>query len=157
MKTIVREDGIGEKLWFYGGGAHLWKVTAEETNGAVAVFEDNLERGKMTPLHAHPDTDEIIYVLEGEILLHTVGPARKVGQGGVVCNPRGAPHAFIVTSERARILAIVTPGTGSEEFFRKASVPGETGPVDFAKVGAAAVETGATVILGPPPFAKPTA
>jgi hypothetical protein len=47
----------------------------------------------------------------------------------------------------------MTPGSVGA-FYRNASVPGESGPVDFAKVGEAARATGATVILGPPPFAK---
>jgi quercetin dioxygenase-like cupin family protein len=155
MKTIVRADGEGEKLSFYGGGVHTWKVVAEETSGLVGMFEDTLERGKTTPLHTHPESDEIIYVLEGEIAIHADGEPRRVGQGGVVLNPRGVPHAFVVTSERARILAITTPGGPIEAFYRKASQPGVDGPVDFGKVGAAARETGATIILGPSPFAKP--
>jgi quercetin dioxygenase-like cupin family protein len=155
MKTIVRTDGEGERLWFYGGGVHTWKVTAEETHGALAILEDTLERGKTTPLHAHPGSDEVVYVLEGEILIHAEGNARTVGPGGVVINQRGVPHAFVVTSERARILAIMTPAAEAEAFYRKASTPGASGPVDFGKVGAAAKETGATVILGPPPFGKP--
>lgn len=155
MKTIVRDEGEGEKLWFYGGGVHTWKVTAEQTQGAVGMFEDTLERGKTTPLHQHPESDEIIYVLEGEILVHDNGSPRTVSAGGVVINPRGVPHAFVVTSERARILAIVTPASAVEPFYRHASTPGESGPVDFAKVGQAAKTTGATVIMGPPPFAAP--
>lgn len=155
MKTIVRNAGEGERLWFHGGGVHTWKVTAEETQGALGVLEDFLEGGKTTPLHSHPDSDEVVYVLEGEILVHDGGNPRTVGAGGVVINPRGVAHAFAVTSERARILSIMTPATQTESFYRKASTPGESGPVDFAKVGLAAKETGATVILGPPPFAKP--
>jgi quercetin dioxygenase-like cupin family protein len=155
MKTIVQNDGEGEKHWFSGGGVHTWKVTAEQTQGMLGIFEDTLERGKTTPLHAHPESDEIVYVLEGEITIHNEGNPRTLGKGGVVFTPRGVPHAFVVTSERARILAIVTPAEHVESFYRKASVPGESGPVDFGKVGAAAKETGATIILGPPPFAKP--
>ena len=155
MKTIVHDGGEGEKLWFHGGGVHTWKVCAEDTQGAIGMFEDTLERGKTTPLHTHPESDEIVYVLEGEILVHAQGSPRTVGKGGVVLNPRGVPHAFVVTSERARILSIVTPATQVEAFYRKASTPGESGAVDFGKVGAAAKETGATVILGPPPFARP--
>ena len=26
--SIVRADGEGEKLWFYGGGVHTWKATS---------------------------------------------------------------------------------------------------------------------------------
>ena len=155
MNTIVTDAGEGEKLWFSGGGVHTWKVKAEETQGGLGIFEDTLERGKTTPLHVHPDSDEIVYVLEGEILIHAEGNPRTVGKGGMVFNPRGVPHAFVVTSERARILAIVTPAARIEAFYRGASTPGESGATDFAKVGAAAKETGATVILGPPPFARP--
>ena len=155
MKTIIRNDGEGEKLWFYGGGVHTWRVTAQETQGMVAILEDLLERGKTTPLHTHPESDEIVYVLEGEILAYANGNPRTVGKGGVLFNPRGVPHAIVVTSERARVLSIISPATQAEAFYRKASTPGESGPVDFGKVGAAAKETGATVILGPPPFAKP--
>jgi quercetin dioxygenase-like cupin family protein len=154
MNTLVREAGEGEKLWFHGGGVHTWKVTAEETEGQLAMFEDVLERGKNTPLHRHPESDEVIYVLEGEILIHAEGAGRAVGAGGVVINRRGVPHALLVTSERARILLIITPGARTESFYRTASTPGDSGTVDFAKVGAAAKETGATVILGPPPFSK---
>jgi quercetin dioxygenase-like cupin family protein len=152
MNTIVRDDGEGEKRWFYGGGVQTWKVTAEQTNGALSMFEDTFERGKTTPLHAHPESDEIVYVLEGEILIHNGGNPRTVGKGGVVFTPRGVPHAFVVTSASARILGIVTPGARIESFYRQASTPGESGPVDFGKVAAAAKETGLTNIMGPPPF-----
>jgi quercetin dioxygenase-like cupin family protein len=155
MNTLIREAGEGEKLWFYGGGVHTWKVTAAETAGSVAVLEDVLEQGKTTPLHTHPDSDEVVYVLEGELLIHADGNPRVVGPGSVIVNPRGVPHAFLVKSERARILSIITPGARTESFYRSASTPGESGPVDFGKVGQAAKETGATVILGPPPFSKP--
>ena len=73
MKTIIRDSGEGEQLWFYGGGLHTWKVRAEETNGEVSIFEDTLERGKTTPLHSHPEHDEILFVIEGEILAHADG------------------------------------------------------------------------------------
>jgi hypothetical protein len=109
------------------------------------------------PRLGHPESDEIVYVLEGEILVHAEGNPRKVGAGGVAINPRGVPHAFVVTSERARMLVIITPATQTEKFYRRASASGEAGPVDFGKIGEAARETGATVILGPPPFAPVTA
>ena len=69
--------------------------------------------------------------------------------------PRGLPHAFMVTSPETRFLTIQTPGT-DEQFYRLASEPAPAGsgpiPVDFDRVRAAAMETGAIEILGPPPF-----
>src|SRR6187200_1712653 len=104
--SIVRADGEGERLWFYGGGVHTWKATAEETNGAFLIFEDSLTRGKTTPLHRHPDQDEVVYVIEGEILHSGDGVERRVTRGATIVTPRGVPHAFVVVSETARILVV---------------------------------------------------
>ena len=56
--AIIRNEGEGERLWFYGGGLHTWKATAEETDGAFLLFEDLMSEGKTTPLHAHANEDE---------------------------------------------------------------------------------------------------
>ena len=159
MKTVevtVRADREGDQRWFCGGGLHTWKATAEETGGAFLIFEDDLDAGKVTPLHRHPDADETFYMLEGEILLHVAGAEnRPLQAGGIAIVPRGIPHAFMVTSGRARMLCLQTPGSG-EAFYREASEPVTAGqsapPIDFDRVRAAAASTGAIVLLGPPPF-----
>src|SRR5215471_11265888 len=110
LAPIIRAPESGERRWFFGGGVHVWKVRAADSGGALMLFEDELVRGKCTPWHRHPESDETIYVIEGEISVHHDGREQAVGAGGVVVNPRGVPHAFRVTSERARLLCIVTPG-----------------------------------------------
>lgn len=154
---IVRAAGEGERRWFYGGGLHTWKATAEEAGGAFLFFEDHMAAGKMTPFHAHPDADEVFYVLDGEIVVHADGAEHKIGEHGFAVAPRGLPHAFMATAE-TRLLCVQTPGTG-QAFFRHASEPAANGridgPVDFARVQAAAAEHGGVVLLGPPPFAAP--
>ncbi len=159
-ESIVRQSGEGEKLWFYGGGVHTWKATSADTGGTFLLFEDSMTRGKVTPLHIHPMVDETLYVLEGEILLHLDGRESRVGTFGMAIAPRGVPHAFLVTSETARLLFLETPGS-SEDFYRGASESltddlAATGVVDFARIRASAERTGAIEILGPPPF-LPTA
>jgi quercetin dioxygenase-like cupin family protein len=155
---IVRNDGEGERLHFYGGGTHLWKASAEETGGALLLFEDQLSEGKSTPLHIHPDEDELLYVLEGELLVHIDGSDHHVGPRGVALVPRGIPHAFLVTSETARILCLETPAS-AEAFYRGASVPasevGEDDPVDIGRVQESARRNGGIEIVGPPPFSQP--
>jgi quercetin dioxygenase-like cupin family protein len=154
-ETIVRNQSEGERRWFLGGGLHIWKASSEETGDSMLVFEDHLERGKMTPMHFHADVDEALYVIEGELVLHADGTEHVIGTGGFAFVPRGSAHAFAVTAERARVLAIQTPGSG-EAFYRGASEPasaGDSGPVDFDRLREIAVETGATTIVGPPPFA----
>src|SRR5688572_29325509 len=110
--AIIRQGGEGEQMWFAGGGVFTWKATAQETGGAFVLLEDHMERGKVTPLHLHPDTDETIYVLDGELLVHADGEDHTVGPGGVFFAPPGYPHAFMVTSDTARVLVLQTPGSG---------------------------------------------
>jgi quercetin dioxygenase-like cupin family protein len=98
------------------------KATAEETDGAFMLLEDRMMRGKTTPLHTHPHLDQTSIVLEGEILVYAEGTEHRVGPRGVVVAPRGVPHAFMVTSESALLLALRTPGSG-EAFYREASEP----------------------------------
>ena len=153
---IVRGDGEGERLWFAGGGVITMKATAEETDGAFLLFEDLMTRGKTTPMHLHPHEDETLIVLEGEILVHIDGTEHRVGPYGVAVAPRGVPHAFFVTSETARVLALQTPGS-AEAFYRDASelATAETDPgrqPDFDRLRAAAERHEGIEILGPPPF-----
>jgi hypothetical protein len=120
------------------------------------LFEDELSEGKMTPLHIHADEDELLFVLEGEILVHVDGVDHPVGRHGLAFAPRGVPHAFLVTSATAQVLTLQTPGT-AEAFYREASEPAAPGDdpmgaVDFARVHAAAERAGGMVVLGPPPF-----
>ena len=132
------------------------KATSEETDGAFILVEDRMTEGKMTPLHTHPNQDETLIVLEGEILVYAEGREHRVGPRGVAVALRGAPHAFMVTSESALILTLQTPGSG-EAFYRDASEPAtaETDPArtDFDRVRAAAERHPDLMqILGPPPF-----
>ena len=153
---IVRNAGEGERLRFFGGGILTMKATAEETGGAFLLFEDLMTQGKTTPLHIHADEDETLYVLEGEIVVHIDGENHVIGTDGVAVAPRGVPHAFLVTSETARVLTLLTPGS-AEPFYRGASEPAGTGarasgPVDFARVRESAERFGGMRALGPPPF-----
>ena len=155
-QPVVRQEGEGEHLWFAGGGVFTMKASAAETDEAFVLFEDRVEQGKTTPLHTHPDQDETIYVLEGEILVHFDGVERRVGEGGVFVAPRGVPHAFLVTSETARLLCLQTPGTG-ERFYRDLSEPAgpgdESRPPDLDRLRQVAERSETIELVGPPPFA----
>jgi quercetin dioxygenase-like cupin family protein len=156
-EMIVRAAGEGERLRFWGGGILTMKASAEETGGAFTLFEDSMSQGKTTPLHVHANEDEALYVLEGEILVHIDGADHAVGPRGLAVAPRGVPHAFLVTSETARVLTLQTPGS-AEAFYRAASEPAGTdadpaGPVDFDRVREAADRVGGMEVVGPPPFA----
>ena len=162
-QSLVRATEDGERRWFFGGGLHIWKATAEETDGAFLLFEDRMGHGKVTPLHTHPDSDETMIVLDGEILMHLDGVEHTVTAGGIASAPRGVPHAFEVSgADGARLLCLHTPGC-CQAFYWDASEPvnaddsrgADEGPVDMARVQASAHANGGIEILGPPPFRNP--
>ena len=168
--TIIRTKGQGERRWFFGGGVHTWKARAGETGGAFLLFEDQMAGGKMTPLHSHPDSDETMFILEGEILMHVDGEEHRIGAGGLAVAPRGVPHAFMVVSDSARMLCLHTPGC-CEAFYWDASTPlspddsadgssggsadgsAPAGPVDVSKLQESDRRNAGIRLLGPPPFA----
>jgi quercetin dioxygenase-like cupin family protein len=155
VTPVIRRAGEGVRRWFYGGGIHTWKITEAESGGAFFLLEDELTQGKMTPWHCHPDSDELGYLLEGEVDVNINGEERRVTAGGMWMTPRGVPHAFIVVSPTARLLAFQTPGASAAYYWNASEPAGdEAGKVDFDRIRAVATETGQTTVLGPPPFAR---
>jgi quercetin dioxygenase-like cupin family protein len=155
IPTITTQEA-GENLWF-GGGLVTFKVTSEQSGGVLCLIEHAASNGKRTPLHLHPDHDETVYVLEGELLLHIDGVEHTAGPGAVVWIPRGTSHAFLVTSELERSLWVATPGGAMEAFYRQAGdvASSRTLPpaeIDIARLRAVGEGTGAMKTLGPPPF-----
>ena len=157
---IVLDPDEGQALWF-NNDLLIFKATAADTDEAFVLVEELARRGKVTPLHAHPEEDETFYILEGQALFHLDGREQSLNAGAFVSVPRGVPHAYLVTSEVARSLVLITPGSGAmEAFFRDAGEPAADralpaeGPLDIERIGAAAERTGAVKIIGPPPFGE---
>jgi hypothetical protein len=67
--------------------------------------------------------------------------------------PAGVPHAFIVKSATAKVLAI-QPTCECEPFYLGASEPfeGSACIVDFARLALSAQQNGGIAIVGTPPF-----
>ncbi|MDJ0336115.1 cupin domain-containing protein [Salinibacterium sp. G-O1] len=153
--SLIRNADEAERRWFSGGGLHTWLVREDEVNKGFLMFEDEVEPGKPTPLHTHPEAEETFYLLAGSILLHVDGAESELRAGGVAVIPRNTPHAFLAGPNGARMLCLHTPG-GGENFYRMASEPALDGqpaaPVDFDRIRQAAIASGTMRLVGPPPF-----
>jgi quercetin dioxygenase-like cupin family protein len=156
LVPIVRNAGEGDRQSFAGGGLHLWKLLAEDTDGAFFLLEDTMVKDKTTPLHLHPEAHELTYVVDGEIELQADGNRSRVRSGGVSFVPKGVAHAFIVLSAEARLIALQSPGAVGQAFYRGASDPalGDTADIlDLARLQASATANPRGItILGPSPF-----
>lgn len=161
LVPIVRNAGEGDKQLFAGGGLHIWKLLAEDTGGALFLFEDTMVKDKTTPLHLHPEAHEMTYVIDGEIEVQADGQRSRVRSGGISFVPKGVAHAFVVLSAEARLIAIQSPGAPGQPFYRDASEPATDNTADLLDItrlqASAAANPRSITILGPPPFAPTSA
>jgi mannose-6-phosphate isomerase-like protein (cupin superfamily) len=155
VAPVAQRPGDGEHLWFFGGLTTI-KADGSDTGDRVLVTEQFVPRGSGSPLHVHHNEDEWFYVLEGELTIWVGGKTVVAGAGAFVFGPRGVPHTFVVSSERARFLLVTEPA-GFEGFIRALGVPATapeippapSAPPDMAPVLAAAAEYGLEIV-GPP-------
>ena len=88
------------------GRSFLLKLLGGETGGSIMMFEETVPTGTETTFHLHHDSDEVAYVLSGEITF-LVGDDVTVGRPGTCAfMPRGVPHAWKSTgAETGRVPA----------------------------------------------------
>ena len=117
-------------VWWKTGRVTV-KVAGVETGNAFSQIEVADPRGGGTPLHVHHNEDETFYVLEGEVTVQVGDERIDLNAGDYLFGPRGIAHAYIVRSERARMLVTASPG-GVEELFVSLGVPvtGSEPPTD---------------------------
>ena len=119
---MVLPAGSGRALWFLDDLLEI-KLTGDETGGALCVLEDHPAPGFRPFLHLHRNEDEIVYVIEGDLVLVTEEGELPLAPGSLVEVPRGTVHAFQNHGTApARRLVMFTPA-GVERFFAEVGVP----------------------------------
>lgn len=130
-----------------------WRTTVlvdgQESGGCFALVECEGARGHAPPLHVHHREDEMLYVLEGQITV-LLGEEEFLAQAGVALTlPRGVEHSFVVESEEARVLVVLSPA-GFEGFLSEMGEPVEADGYVVERMVAVAARYGVD-ITGPPP------
>lgn len=114
-------QSLDHSVW-YNGSLMTFLATGEDSQGQFALIEAVGRKGNAPPPHIHHGEDEIFYVLEGELAI-SVGDRRiRAVPGTMVFLPRNVQHSFVVESEQARMLVLLTPA-GFEGWFKEFSVP----------------------------------
>jgi quercetin dioxygenase-like cupin family protein len=117
---VAAGEGLAD-VWWKTGRVTV-KVAGAETGDAFAQIEVDGPRGDATPVHVHHNEDETFYVLEGEVTV-LVGDERiDLVAGDFVFAPRDVPHAYVVRSERSRMLSTISPA-GIEQLFVSLGTP----------------------------------
>jgi quercetin dioxygenase-like cupin family protein len=150
VRELILAPGEGLSVENPVGGILTFKITSDESNGALTAIETVAAPGEGPPLHVH-DEDEVIYILEGTFRVKLADTIHNAPPGSFVFIPGGTPHTWQnVDDQPARFFATVMPATAAfERFFtRYAQLPAEERGVDaFARLAAA---TKAFRVLGAP-------
>jgi hypothetical protein len=116
----------------------------------------DVSEGEAPPYREHTREDEVFMLIKGTALVWYDDQEYELAEGGVVFLPRGTPHGYRITSKKADLLMINTPG-GIEGMFRatgrdKSAPPlpeGESLRPSPEQVAESAEKFG-NIILGPP-------
>lgn len=110
-KFVMSDNTLQEVLdW----GKLRWMSHPPSTQAEqLTVIEVTLEPGKGHDFHKHPEQEEVIYVINGEIEQWLETESRLCSSGDSVFIPADAVHAsFNVGSSPALLLAILGPCVG---------------------------------------------
>src|SRR5258708_20631855 len=86
------------------------KLRCAETSGSIMMFGQTVPAGTKSTFHLHRDSDEVAYVLSGEVTFLIGDDVTVGGPGTCAFVPRGVPHAWKSTgAETGRVLFLYTP------------------------------------------------
>jgi quercetin dioxygenase-like cupin family protein len=109
-KGFVVPPGGGPVWDMAPGRSAALKLVGGQTAESVMLFEETAPPGAATDLHLHHDSDEIAYVLSGEITFLIGDKVTVGGPGSCAFMPRTVPHAWKSTgAETGRVLFLYTP------------------------------------------------
>lgn len=117
VKSYVVAPEQGPVWEMEPGRPTTFKLLSEQTGDSVAVFEELVPVGAGTPLHIHPSSDEVIYILAGEFTFKIGEQIAKGSTGTCVFIPRGTVHAWRNTGgEVGKATYTFTPALGAKFF-----------------------------------------
>ena len=148
-RSLVVPPGEGQALRNPVGGSIEVKALGEATGGALSAFETEAAPGEGPPLHAHDDTHEAIYFLEGTFRVRLEDDVHDAPAGTFFFVPKDVAHTWQNSGDSpGRLLALFAPASvGMEQFFQQFAATTIASVADaFAELAPAA----GMQVLGPP-------
>src|ERR1700689_5385083 len=123
---LSRGEGEHAKLF---GDLFTVLLSGHETDGQFGIITSQSPAGDIIPTHAHADTHETFYVLDGQVRVFVQDregqkTSRLLGPGDFGFVPAGLTHAYRV-EQAARMLGVLSGGF--ERFFQQMGTPADSG------------------------------
>ena len=149
-KGFVVPSGGGRILNMAPGRFSALKLLRADTADRIMLFEETAPPGTETTFHLHHDSDEVAYVLAGQITFKIGDEVTVGGAGSCAFFPRNVPHAWKNTgTETGRVLFLYTPAKAGGFFEERLDRP--EGAANGPEANAMRQRHG-WEIIGPPPF-----
>ena len=111
---IAREVGTDLHDW----GSSVW-ISHPPSTGAqkFTIIEGTFKPGGSHSFHKHPDQEEVVYIVAGEVEQWIEDQKRLLGPGDAAFIPAGIVHAsFNAGKTDAKLIAIFGPSVGVNGF-----------------------------------------
>jgi len=110
-KGIVVPAGGGKRYQETPGRFFDLKLLADQTGRSIMLFEETVPAGTKSTHHLHHDSDEVVWVLEGEFTFKIGDEVFSGGPGTCAFLPRKVPHAWKSNGPgTGRAVFLYTPG-----------------------------------------------
>ena len=146
-KVLGPQDGL--RLNSGPGRDLIFKVTGEDSGGALDYFVVEVAPKGGPPLHVHHSQNETLHVMTGHFRVRIGDQLFDLDQGGFAYMPAEIPHQFLnLTDAPAELIVTFTPG-GGHTFFEELGPATRNGTPDQSAI-AAIFEKHDMTLLGPP-------
>jgi DNA-binding transcriptional MerR regulator len=118
FRVAPGDDRFGEHIKLGGVETNDCKVSAQDTDGAMCVFEFTGSGGG--PRHLHHEQDEWIYIVDGGFDFQVGRKRFRAGAGEYVFIPRKVAHVWgSAGGKPGKVINVYQPARKMEEFFRE--------------------------------------
>ena len=149
LATRVLAPHEGLRLQSGPGRDLIFKVTGEETGGAMDYFIVQVAPKGGPPLHVHHHQEETIQVIKGRFKIRIGDEIFYCNEGDFAYLPSKVPHAFLnLTDEQGEVIVVYAPG-GGHKFYEELGPLTRNGKPE-QKVVAELFSKYDMTLLGPP-------
>ncbi|MGH2560954.1 MAG: cupin domain-containing protein [Thermomicrobiales bacterium] len=91
-------------------GSIQWLCSGDRLADAETTFGYvEIQPGQKNPKHLHPNSDEVLYLIDGELAHSLDDEVHRLTPGMAIHIPRGVPHDAVNTSARLARMVVSYP------------------------------------------------
>ncbi len=112
--SLLQRD-LQSGKWYDTGMNKVRLLLDRQETESVEVLLNVFPAGIQTPLHSHPEKEQVFFILEGTGTIYIADQGFKVEPGQIVFVPRNTPHRTDADSERDLRYLVVNSFTDKKQ------------------------------------------